>query len=157
MNRLPLAFALVLACVLLAAPPAGAAIQIDRGIGGARIGSSEAEVRAALGKPSRRASGRNPFGRFVRYSYRRERITVLFQGGTRVTSVTTTGRSDRTASGVGVGSTERQADRVRGVKCETIAGLRTCHTGELTPGRRVTDFLIRRGRVARVTVGIVID
>ena len=157
MYRYLLAFALSAACVLALAPSAGAAIQIDRGIGGARIGSSQAEVAAALGNPSRRARGRNPFGLFVRFSYRRERISVLFQGERSVTSVTTTGRGDRTPGGVGVGSTEAQADRIRGVRCETIGGARTCHTGNFRPGRRVTDFHIRRGRVVRVTVGIVID
>ena len=150
--------ALLLVAALAAPGSAGAVIQIDRGIGGARIGNTKAEVQAALGKPSRTASGRNPFGVFVRYGYRREGITVLFQGGDRVSSVATTGRGDRTTGGVGVGSTERSVDaRVRGVKCETIGGTRSCHTGEFTPGRRITDFFIRRGRVTRVTVGIVID
>ena len=157
MNRYLLAFALISATALLSAAPAGASIQLDRGIGGARIGNSEAEVRAALGNPTRRTRGNNPFGPLVRYRYRRERITVLFQGAREVTSVTTTGRADRTAGGVGIGSTERQADRLRGVKCETIGGVRSCHTGAFRPGRRVTDFRIRRGRVTRVTIGIVID
>ena len=62
---------LLLAAALIAPSGAGAAIQIDRGIGGARIGNTKAQVRQALGRPSRAVSGRNPFGVFVRYSYRR--------------------------------------------------------------------------------------
>ena len=158
MRRYALVIALPTALALALPSGAGAVIQVDRGIGGARIGNTKAQVQRALGKPSRAVRGRNPFGVFVRYSYRRERITVIFQGGERVTSVTTTGVGDRTTRGVGVGSRERTVDaRVPRVKCETIGGVRSCHTGNFTPGRRVTDFLIRRGRVTRVTVGIVID
>lgn len=158
MKTLLLVTSLVIAVLLVAPATASALIQIDRGIGGVRIGNTKAEVRAALGRPHRARSGRNAFGPFTRYTYRRERISVLFQGGNQVSSVTTTGRGDRTTRGVGVGSTERTVDaRVPRVKCETIGGTRSCHTGDFTAGRRVTDFLIRRGRVTRVTVGIVID
>ena len=85
-------------------------------------------------------------------------ITVLFQGKRAVSSVSTTGRGDRTAAGVGVGSSERAVRRrVPGVRCETFGTTRTCHTNELAAGQRVTDFLMRGGKVRRVTVGIVID
>ena len=132
-------------------------IQVDKGIAGARIGNSRAEVRAALGTPSRVISGDNPFGPFVEYRFRGG-IGVLLQGGNAVTSVSTTGRGDRTARGVGVGSSERAVRRrVPGVRCETFSGTRTCHTGRFLPGQRITDFLIRDGKVRRVTVGIVID
>ena len=43
------------------------------------------------------------------------------------------------------------------VKCETFETIRSCHTSDLLPGKRVTDFLITNGKVARITVGIVID
>src|SRR3954447_22544481 len=138
------------------AGPAGAMIQVDRGIAGARIGATRAAVRAALGKPTKVTSGSNDFGGFVRYTYAGG-LRVFFQGKTRVTSVFTSGRGDRTASGVGVGSSEAKADAVAGVKCETIAGVRSCHTGSFTPGKRVTEFRIVSGKVASVTVGVVID
>jgi len=143
---------------LLAAPPAAVAlVQVDRGLAGVRLGNSRAEVRAALGPPASSASGRNPFGRFVRYRFAGG-ITVLFQGGEQVTSVTTTGRGDRTARGVGVGSSEVSVRRlVRGVTCESTGGVRSCHTGRFEPGQRITDFAIRGGRVNRLTIGIVID
>ncbi len=157
--RLRLLLAILpLAVALLAPLGAGAVVQIDRGIGGVRVGNSKVQVRAALGKPQRVRNGRNAFGPFTRYRYTREGITVIFQGGSRVSSVSTTGQGDRTTRGVGVGSTEQEVDaKVPRVKCETIVGTRSCHTGEFTAGRRVTDFLIRGGRVRRVTVGIVID
>jgi hypothetical protein len=132
-------------------------IQIDRGIAGARIGNTRGEVRAALGTPARIRTGTNEFGSFVEYRFRGG-IRVLFQGGTEVTSVSTTGLGDRTARGVGVRSTERAVRRkVPGVKCETTGGIRSCHTGDFLPGKRITDFAIRHKRVTRVTVGIVID
>jgi hypothetical protein len=154
-----LAAATAAVLVTLAAPAAAQAlIQIDRGIGGARLNNTRAEVRAALGRPSRVSTGTNDFGPFVTYRYRGAGITVSFQGRRRVSAVSTTGRGDRTRRGVGVGSTESAVrNRVPGVHCETIAGSRSCHTGSLRAGERVTDFLIRRGRVRRVTVGFVLD
>jgi hypothetical protein len=149
---------LAAALVALTAPSAASAlIQVDKGIAGARLDNSRAEVRAALGKPVRTRSGTNDFGPWLRYEYRGG-ISVLFQGRTRVSAVFTTGRGDRTSRNVGVGSTEAAVRRrVRGVRCETIVGARSCHTGRFTAGEIITDFLIRNGRVTRVSVGRVID
>ena len=152
-----LLLAVMLVVILLALPPAaGALIQIDRGIAGARLGNTKSEVRTALGQPRRVRHGMNDFGAFTTYSYP-GKIKVFFQSGNKVTSVSTTGRSDRTSRGAGVGSTEARVDRIKGVKCETFFGTRSCHTGTFAAGTRVTDFLIRNGRVRRVTVGFVID
>ena len=85
-------------------------------------------------------------------------VRVFFQGATNVTSVETTGLGDRTSKGVGVGSSEAAVKaRVPGVKCETIVGFRSCHTGAFEAGKRVTDFRIAGGKVDRVVVGIVVD
>jgi hypothetical protein len=155
-SRTPILAAALVA--LLAAPAAAdAMIQVDRGIAGARLGNTRAEVRAALGRPASIRTGTNDFGRFVQYRFRGG-ITVVFQGRREVSTVSTTGRGDRTRRGVGVGSTEAQVKaRVRGVRCETIAGFRSCHTGRFTAGEIVTDFMLRGGRVTRVSVGRVID
>jgi hypothetical protein len=154
--RTPIALGCMLAMILLAAAPASAMIQVDRGIAGARLGASRATVRAALGKPTAIKTGSNDFGRYVRYTFAGG-LRVFFQGQTRVTSVETTGHGDRTPEGVGVGSPEADADALPGVKCETIAGSRSCHTSTFEPGKRVTDFRIKGGYVDRVTVGIVVD
>jgi hypothetical protein len=136
---------------------ASAQIQVDKGIAGARLGNTTAQVHAALGAPSRRQTGRNDFGRFVQETYAGG-IVVFYQGARTVTSVTTTGLGDRTAKGVGVGSTEQAVSvNVNGVRCETISGSRSCHTHDFVPGRRVTDFFIRSGKVTRVSLGFVID
>jgi hypothetical protein len=148
---------LLLAMLLLPAGTAHALIQIDRGIAGARLGNSRAEVRASLGSPTRVTTGTNDFGPWVNYTFAGG-IRVMFQGRTRVTGVFTNGRGDRTSRGVGVGSSEASVrSRVRGVRCETFDTVRTCHTGQFLPGRRITDFRIENGRVTSVSVGIVID
>jgi hypothetical protein len=155
--RLTVPLTIALLAPLAAPAAASALIQVDRGIAGARLGSTRAEVRAALGAPRTARSGTNDFGAYSRWTYRGG-ITVLFQGRANVSSVSTTGRGDRTARGVGVGSSERTVRRrVRGIRCETIVGSRSCHTGRFTAGEIITDFLLRGGTVRRVTVGRVID
>jgi hypothetical protein len=147
----------VAVALLLVPAAASAIIQVNRGIAGARLGNTKAQVRAALGQPARVTTGNNEFGSFSVFHYR-GRIRVFFQSGNRVTSVDTRGRGDRTAAGVGVGST-RQAvvNRVPGVSCQQIPGGRLCQTGSGLPGQRVTAFFVRSGRVVRVVVSFVID
>jgi hypothetical protein len=102
-------------------------------------------------------SGTNDFGPFLdgRYS---GGIRVVFQGKAKVSSVTTTGRGDRTSRNVGVGSREATVrSRVKGITCETFGSFRTCHTRTLDPGQRVTEFRISKGRVKSVVVARVID
>jgi hypothetical protein len=156
-RRILLSSLAVLAAALAAPAAAPALIQVDRGISGVRLTNSQAEVRAALGKPRRVIRDRNIFGPTLTFVYRGG-ITVFFQGRRTVTAVFTTGRGDRTVRGVGVGSSEQAVrNRVRGVRCETIFGTRTCHTNRFEAGQRVTDFQIRNGSVTRVSVAFVID
>jgi hypothetical protein len=158
MTRLAIAVIGACALTLAAAPAADALIQVDHGIAGVRISNTRAEVRAALGKPAKSKTGADDAGNYVQYTYAGG-IVVTFQGEDRVSSVSTTGLGDRTAKGVGVGSTEAQVKSgVAGIKCETIAGGRICHTGRLAAGRKVTAFVIGGdGKVSRVDVGQVID
>ena len=152
------AIALAAGAAALSVPAsAQALIQVDRGISGVRLTNSQAEVRAALGKPRQVIRDRNIFGPTLTFRYRGG-ITVFFQGRRNVTAVFTTGRGDRTARGVGVGSSEAAVRRkVRGVRCETTFGTRSCHTGRFTVGEVITDFLIRNGKVTRVSIGRVFD
>jgi hypothetical protein len=152
-----LILATALAVLLLAAPPAGAIIQVQRSISGVALNMSQSQVRAALGTPSRTVHGRNDFGQFTEFRYTGG-ITVNFQGNANVTAVSETGPGDRTANGVGVGSSEQAVrTRVAGARCATEFGIRTCQVGRSLPGHRVTAFLIRAGHVTRVTIGFVID
>jgi hypothetical protein len=155
--RLALGGSLAALAALALPATAPALVQVDKGIAGARLGNTVAQVHAALGRPRRVANGSNDFGNFRQETYAGG-IVVFYQGARTVTSVVTTGLGDRTAKGVGVGSTEADVRaKVPGVRCETTAGSRSCHTHTFRAGRRVTDFFIRSGKVARVTVGIVVD
>ena len=157
MKRLVAVLALTAGATLVAPASAGAVIQLDRGIAGARIGNTKAEVRTALGQPARVRNGTNDFGPFTVFVYNGG-IRVTFQSGNSVTAVSTKGLGDRTAQGIGVRSTRAAVEqRVPGVDCDTFMGTTICQRGEGLPGERVTAFFIRGGRVVRVTVGIVID
>jgi len=150
---------LVLAFVVAAlglAESAGATIVPQKGIAGVRLGMSQAKVRSVLGKPASTKHGSNDFGVYTTFRY--SRLAITFQGNTAATSMSTTRRSEKTATGVGVGSTEaRVRSGVKGVTCKTEFGSRHCYLGAFLIGRRVTDFLIKNGRVTRVNVGRVLD
>lgn len=137
---------------LVLAPPGGAVIVVQNGIAGIRLGMTQAAVRAKLGKPRSVQHGRNEFGSFTQLGYRG--LRVIFQGNRTVTAIRTTSPSERTPRGIGVGSTRAAVRaRVAGVRC--AAG--HCFVGRFLAGRRVTDFLLRNGRVSAVVVGFVID
>jgi hypothetical protein len=156
MTRFAIALLGACALALTQAPGALALIQLDKGISGVRIGNTKAQVKASLGNPRKSKAGRNEFGSFVQYSYAGG-ITVTFQGEDRVSSVVTTGLGDRTSSGIGVGSDEASVKNISGIKCENIGSSRSCHTGRLVSGRKLTDFRIASGKVASVFVGKVLD
>ena len=70
----------------------------------------------------------------------------------------TTSPLEQTASGVGVGSTKAQVKAgVPNVTCKNESGFKHCFVGEFLPGRTVTDFRLRNGRVSAVSIGFVID
>jgi len=146
------------AAALVLALPAGATIVPQQGMAGIRLGMTKAQVRSVAGPPLAIRRGTNDFGPWSEFRYPFY-VSVFFQGNRTVTNVRTTGRKERTARGIGVGSTEAQVKaRVPGVRCRTfVAPFRECFVGEFRAGRRVTAFHIRRGRVVRVDVGFVID
>jgi hypothetical protein len=135
---------------------AQATIVVQKGIAGVQLGMTRSRVLARLGQPPKRRSGTNDFGQWTGFVY--PRVTVTFQSGARVTSLRTTSLRERTARGVGPGSTEAQVRaRVAGVRCRSEFGFRHCFLGRFLPGRVVTDFHIRRGRVSIVVIGYVLD
>lgn len=159
MRRVPARVAVLVTLVglaLVAAPTASPRIVVQKSIAGVALGMTKAQVRAKLGPPPTEHRGTNVFGRWTEFVY--ARVSVTFQSGSRVTAVRTTSRRERTARGVGPGSTEAQLRaRVAGIRCRTGSGFRHCWVGRFLPGKVVTDFGIRRGRVASVLVGYVLD
>jgi hypothetical protein len=147
---------LTLIAALAVTSAAPARIVVQKGIAGVQLRMTRATVIARLGPPPRTRSGSNIFGRWTEFLYPRVRVT--FQSGPLVTGLRTTSRLERTARGVGPGSTEAQVRaRVTGVRCRTEGGFRHCFVGQFLPGRIVTDFHIRRGRVSAVVLGYVLD
>jgi hypothetical protein len=149
------AAAAALAAILVA--PAGGRVVVQRGIAGVTLQMTRDQVRDVLGKPRGVKNGRNTFGRYIEYRYPALRIT--FQGLQTVTAISTSRRSERTARGIGVGSTRAQVrSRVAGVRCRFAIGAQFCYVGLIRPGRRVTLFQFNdRNRVNRVQVGFVVD
>ncbi|MDQ5821418.1 MAG: hypothetical protein M3540_08260 [Actinomycetota bacterium] len=140
------------AALACCASPAGAAIVPQRSIAGVSLEMTKAQVRARLGQPPRIRRGTNDFGSWTQFVY--PRVEVTFQGGNSATGLQTTSPRERTARGAGVGSTKAQLRaRVKGLKCEPGH----CYLGSFLPGKRVTDFFLRNGRVTRIVVGFVID
>ena len=144
------------ACALVLTTPAEPAIRIGHGIAGVVLGMSQASARSKLGTPLDVVHAKNEFGPYTELRYRG--YVVDLQGNERVTSIVTTLAKEKTPAGVGVGSLWSQVRaKVPHVRCEGSATLGDCHVGRLLPGKTVTDFFIRNGKVSRVVVGIVLD
>ena len=143
-----------------AAPSTDALIRPGKAIGKAQLGMTEAQVRRALGPPLAVVRKQLGFGRVeVEYQYAAGYLFVHLRGprrSVRVVRVVTYQRTERTASGVGVGSRERALlrayrGRLRCSKLETarhggvlfVVGERTC---TLAAGAARTVFRID-GRV----------
>ena len=154
--RRGLALAGALGCALWLAASAGSTIVVGRGIAGVVLGSSQARVRAKLCMPVSVVHGKNEFGTYTEFRYRG--YVVDFQADATVTSIVTTLAREKTPEGVGVGSGWSQVRaKVPHVGCEGTATLGDCHVGDFLPGKRVTDFVFRKGKVVRVVVGFVLD
>ncbi len=131
-------------------------------IHGVQIGMSAAQVRRLLPRrPDRSYTRRHPIlTRTLTWTW--GKLSVVFDGtkaGRRVISVTTRSGKERTARGVGVGSTEEKVrQQVAGVRCRTELGYRRCVVGTEVRGQIITDFAIsKKGRVTRVSLTRVLD
>lgn len=160
-TALALVAVLALSAAAVAAAPRPMRIVPQVSIRGIGVGMTGAQVRRAAGRPDAEEVRSHPvLGRTKVWRY--GRATVTFDGrrsSSLVVSITTTSRSDRTATGVGVGSTEAAVRAaVAGARCVTELGYRHCVVGRQVAGRVVTDFSIgSSGRVTRVLLGRVID
>lgn len=152
------------AAALIATAPAGAAIVVQRGMAGLELGQTWAHTRAHFATPpdSNRVIKSEILGRIrvARWGH----VTISFDGtkdGSKIIAFDTTGTSQRTSNGVGVGSTRATVmAKLPRARCKSNDhGYNHCFIGRFgVPGATVTDFSINsRGRVGRVTIGIVED
>ena len=157
MKRLRMFGLVALALVALVLSASGsAAIVPQHSIGGVRLGLSERAVRAKLGPPHQFYKGASELGHWRRLVY--PRVTIVFQNGDKATFIRTRNAREKTASGVGVGSTLAQVRaRLHGEKCKREFGIHHCWLGRWDPGFVITEFVLKRSRVIQVSIGYVID
>ena len=145
------------ALIALALPASAAArIVPQRGIGGANLDMTQAQVRAKLGKPDKVRHPTSPiFGQYTTWFYGGTSVDMFRNQDGKVFNVSTTSKSEKTSTGAGVGSTAASVTKkVKGARCDQ----QHCWVGRFEGGRKVTDFrLSAKGRVTRVTIGYVLD
>lgn len=148
--------------LLLVPSVASARIVPGSSIAGVKLGASVEDVRGVLGTPRRISHPSNEItGTTTVYAYRG--LTVTFGPGSAaeatVIAVSSGRRAERTARGIGVGSSRGALRRAYPkVRCEAVGRRAVCTLGALKPGARVTTFRIAASnRVGRVEVGLVID
>jgi hypothetical protein len=152
--------AMVALVLLLAAVPAASAkIVPQKSIAGVKLGMTESQVVARLGTPEQRTTQRHEIaGDYTSMIFGLTIVDLFPNGG--VFRVSTTSRNERTSTGARVGSTERGLRKaVKGLRCATEFGRRSCILGRQEAGRTVTTFWISRKskRVQEVTLRTVID
>ena len=152
--RTPLAIVVAATAFALAAPPASAEIVVNRSIAGVSLGMSQDEVLDLLGSPDRNVTN---IAMDTTYTYRQRGIQVVFapNGSTNdITTVVVRGRAERTASGVGIGSTLREMRAgISGERCVRAPNRRHRWCSVRT-GRRHTTFVITStNRVLQIVFG----
>jgi hypothetical protein len=118
-------------------------------------------VRRVLGAPKSTKTLKDESGpptpiRLMDYGKTKVYLSATADG--TVFSIMTTDRRQKTATGVGVGSTERALKRgVKSLHCTAPGANRACTVGRELAGKRVTRFVLSGGRVRQIMLGFVID
>jgi hypothetical protein len=122
---------------------------------------TESQVRARLGEPARITRTRGALGSLVtRLHYRRMDVDLQrLDGQQLVIHILTTHRGEKTASGVGVGSTMTAVERLRGARCWQEGAARYCGIGNRDkPLSHFTMFWIgARHRVTLISVSLIVN
>ena len=143
------------------ASPVAAVIVPGQGMAGIRLRMSESQVRARLGEPPRITRTRGALGYLVtRLHYPRVDVDLQkLDGHPLVIHILTTHPGERTASGVGVGSTMTAVERLRGARCWREGANRYCGIGNRAkPLSHFTMFWIgAKQRVTLISVSLVVN
>lgn len=162
MNRFRILSATTIAISVAAASTAEARIELDRGMAGARVGTTDAAARKALGSPTstRRVTNRNGARELRRY-FKASRVkTVARRAGSgpyRVEQIVTRGKQQRTRKGVGVGSGERTLRRKHsGISCTTYQSTngraRDCFTRGRNAAQTAFSISLKTRKVTSVRI-----
>jgi hypothetical protein len=158
-KRLSTLTAATAALTLGIAASAPASIVVGKSIGGLKLGMTQTQAKNLLqATPTVKHYTNEIAGASTDLTW--QGITATFAGNANITNVETTLPTERTSTGVGVGSTLAKVHAgLSGEICEGAAGTTLCRIGALTAGQRVTTFRIKNstGRVFQVGVGFVID
>jgi hypothetical protein len=145
-----------------AAARTGADLRITPGksIGKVKLGMTELQVRATMGRPRSIVRRRAGFGRsIVEYEYGFAEYVVRFFGPRdrlRVVRVGTTLRQERTREGLGVGSAERAVLRaLPRARCERLRTRQYGVTRIVVSGQRNCTLFAASGRRTIFTSGLV--
>jgi hypothetical protein len=148
------------AALAFTAVPAGAAIVVGKSIAGLKLGMTQSQARARLEDPPKKTSVANAItGPQTKLAW--QGIFALFITGDALNQVETTLPTERTPSGLGVGSKLAKVHSgLTGENCSSSAGIYSCRIGGNQAGDVVTDFFFKGGaggRVNRVVVGTIVD
>jgi hypothetical protein len=136
-------------CCLALSATASARVLLGESIDGVRIGMTKTQVAAILGK-----SSPSP-GDDAQLLYRHDSYQVIY-ARSRVESVETFDRGQRTSSGAGTGITLARLKRVQpGVRCQYdgMDGSADCYVGSIKRGHRYTDFFSNN---AKTVTGVIV-
>jgi hypothetical protein len=123
-------------------------------IAGVHLLMSAAGVRHVLGPKAAKTIPDEIQGHVRVMDYGKTVVYLSATADGTVFNVSTTDRRQKTAAGIGVGSSRASvARKVTGARCDRYA----CVVGRELAGRRVTSFVLSRGRVQRIVLGFVID
>jgi hypothetical protein len=124
-------------------------------LAGVHLLMSAAGVRHVLGAPrSMKTLPDEIQGTIRRMDYGKTKVYLSATEDGTVFRITTTDRRQKTAAGIGVGSSRASvARKVKGARCDA----RHCVVGRELAGKRLTVFTLGKDRVRRITLGFVID
>ena len=131
----------------------------QQSIDGVHLLMSAPGVRHVLGAPKSTKTLKDEIQGTIRLmDYGKTKVYLSATADGTVFSIMTTDRRQKTATGVGVGSTERALKRgVKSLHCTAPGANRACTVGRELAGKRVTRFVLSGGRVRQITLGFVID
>jgi hypothetical protein len=146
---------------LYVAGPVAAVIVPGQGMAGITLRMTGSQVRTRLGEPTRITRTRGALGNLVtRLHYPQVDIDLqTLTGHPVVIRILTARAGERTASGIGVGSSLIAVERLRGVRCSREGAAHYCGIGNRAkPLSHFTMFWIgAKQRVTLIAVSLIVN